>query len=77
MAKYRAAYKCPICGTMVCIGNPVEIPYNELPKLLGEVVRNQQFAGNSCLYQAPIHTVHKCSDGNAGLAQFAGFMVVE
>ena len=40
---------------MFCTGEPREIPYNELPRLLGAVVRNQQFVGNPYLHQAPMH----------------------
>ena len=55
----------------------MEIPYDELPILLGNVIRNQKFAGNPYLYQAPMHIPHKCRDGSVGLAQFAGFSVSE
>lgn len=75
MSKYRAVYKCQLCEDMFCTGEPREIPYNELPRLLGAVVRNQQFVGNPYLHQAPMHIPHKCRDGSAGLAQFAGFVV--
>lgn len=77
MSKYRAAYKCPLCGSIFCTGDATEIPYDELPILLGKVIRNQKFAGNPYLYQAPMHIPHKCRDGSAGLAQFAGFSVSE
>lgn len=72
--KYFAVYKCPLCGKLSRIADSVEIPYNQLPDLLGKVIRNQTFAGNPYLYQAPMYVVCKCADGNAGLAQFAGFV---
>ena len=75
MSKYRAAYKCQLCGVILYTGEAIEIPYDELPNLLGRVVRNQKFAGNPYLYQAPMHIPHKCRDGSAGLAQFAGFVI--
>lgn len=75
MSKYRVAYKCQLCGTIICAGEPREIPYNEFPRLLGTVIKNQQFAGNPYLHQAPMHIPHQCGDGSAGLAQFAGFIV--
>lgn len=73
MAKYYATYKCPLCGTIIQYGVPREVPYEKLPELLGKVIRNQQFQGNPYLYEAPMHIPHKCADGSAGLAYFAGF----
>lgn len=73
MSKYYVTYKCPLCGTLLCYGEPEEIPYDKLPELLAKVIRNQQFAGNPYLYQAPMHIPHRCKDGSAGLATFAGF----
>lgn len=75
MSKYCAVYKCPLCGNILKCGESIEIPYDELPNLLGLVIRNQKFAGNPYLYQAPMHIPHKCRDGSAGLAQFAGFVI--
>ena len=75
MSKYYAVYKCPLCGNILKYGESIEIPYDELPNLLGLVIRNQKFAGNPYLYQAPMHIPHKCRDGSAGLAQFAGFVI--
>jgi len=72
--KYNAVYKCQICNTLVQYGEGKEIPYAELPTLLGKVIQNQQFIGNQYLYQAPMYTVHQCKDNNCGLAYFAGFM---
>ena len=72
--KYKAIYKCQICNTLVQYGESKEIPYDELPILLGKVIQNQQFINNAYLYQAPMYTVHQCKDGNCGLAYFAGFM---
>ncbi len=51
--KYFPVYKCALCGTLLRYGNATEIPYEELPKVLGDVIANQQFAGNPYLYQAP------------------------
>lgn len=73
MSKYRAVYKCPLCGRTLLYGEPREVPYEKLPDMLGMVIRNQQFAGNPYLYQAPMQIPCKCPDGSAGLAQFAGF----
>lgn len=72
--KYWAVYKCPLCGKLSRLGDSVEIPYDELPNLLGKVMQNQLFAGNPYLHKAPLHIPCKCDNGNAGLAQFAGFM---
>lgn len=73
---HRAAYKCPLCGSVLLYGDAKEIPYNELPTLLGMVINNQQFAGNPYLHKVPMHIPHRCPDGSAGLAAFAGFMRV-
>ena len=72
--KYHAVYKCPLCGKLLKLGDSVEIPYDELPNILGSIVKNQQFAGNPYLHKAPMYIPCKCDNGNAGLAQFAGFM---
>ena len=72
--KYWAVYKCPLCDKLSRLGDSVEIPYNELPNILGRVIKNQSFIGNPYLYKAPLHIPCKCNDGNVGLAQFAGFM---
>lgn len=72
--KYYAVYKCPLCGTLMATPKAIELEYDDLPKLLGKIVRNQQFAGHPVLHEAPMHLPHKCADGNAGLAQFAGFI---
>lgn len=72
--KYWAVYKCPLCGKLSRLSDSVEIPYDELPKILGKVIQNQSFINNPYLYQAPMHIPCKCNDGNAGLAQFAGFV---
>lgn len=72
--RYFAVYKCPLCGKLSRLADSVEISYDELPALLGKVIHNQSFAGNPYLYKAPMHVPCKCADGNAGLAQFAGFV---
>ena len=74
--KVYTVYKCPLCGKLSRLPNESDIPYDELPKVLGSIVRNQQFFGNPALYQAPMYIVCKCADGNAGLAHFAGFVKV-
>ncbi len=76
MSKYRAIYKCPLCGRSLTTGNPTEIPADGLPDLLGAVVRSQQFASNPYLNVPPMQIPHRCQDGSAGLAQFAGFQIV-
>lgn len=72
--KYFATYKCPLCGKLLTPSSSVEIPYEQLPALLGKAVQNQMFAGNPYLHQVPMHVVCKCNDGNAGLAPFVGFV---
>lgn len=75
--KFRAAYKCPLCNRILLSGEANDIPYDKLPELLDMVIKNQLFAGNPYLHQAPMHIPCKCPDLNAGLAAFAGFMLVE
>lgn len=72
--KYWAVYKCPLCGKLSRLGDSVELPYDKLPEILASVIKNQQFLGHPLLYRAPLHIPCKCDNGNAGLAQFAGFM---
>ena len=72
--KYSAIYKCSLCGQLIKYGQPHDVPYADLPKLLGKVVKNQRFAGNPYLHEAPMNIPHKCTDGSGGMAYFAGFM---
>ena len=72
--KYWAVYKCPLCGKLLKLADSIEIPYDELPGLLGQIMKNQLFAGNPYLHKAPLYIPCKCENGNAGLAQFAGFI---
>lgn len=76
MSKYRAIYKCPLCGRSLTTGKPTEIPAGALPDLLASVVKSQQFSGNLYLNNPPMQIPHQCQDGSAGLAQFAGFQIV-
>ena len=75
MSKYCAVYKCPLCGNILKYGEPTEIPYDALPKVLARVVSNQIYAGDPYLYKAPLHVPHYCPNGNAGLTLFAGFVI--
>lgn len=76
MSLYRAVYKCPLCGALLTTGKPAEVSPDMLPELLGRFVKGQRFAGNPYLNQPPAQIAHKCADGSAGLAQFAGFQIV-
>lgn len=71
MSRYVATYRCPLCGTHLKYGDAVECPEQMLAEILAKVVRNQQFIGSG-MYVAPLYIPHKCSNGNAGLAQFVG-----
>ena len=75
--KYYAVYKCPLCGTMFRYGEPHEVPEQQLPELLAMVIKNQNFFGHPTLYTAPMHIPHKCLNGDAGLATFAGFKKIK
>ena len=75
--KYAALYKCPLCGRRLQYGEARQVSPEQLPELLGKVIRNQLFAGNPALYQAPMYIPCQCTDGSAGLAAFAGFMRME
>ena len=71
--KYKVTYKCQQCNELIGYGEPKEISYNELPKLCGKVIQNQQFVNNPYLYQALMQVIHNCKDGSCGMAYFAGF----
>lgn len=71
--KYNIVYKCPLCGRLLYSPNSMNLEYDSLPDLLADVVKNQQFSGHPILYKAPFYIPCKCGNGNAGLAQFAGF----
>lgn len=73
----RAAYKCPLCNRVLLYGEANDVPHEKLPDLLGMVIKNQLFAGNPALHQAPMHIPCKCPNGDAGLAAFAGFVQVK
>lgn len=76
MAKYRAVYKCPLCGTTLICGDPQEIPYEALPKLLGRFQSLQRFVSNPYLDIPSAYVPCTCPDGSCGLAAFAGFRKV-
>lgn len=76
MAKYEVRYRCQMCGKEIRQGNPTEVPYEQIPKLLARVVTNQQFIGTA-LYQAPQYIPHQCPDGSGGLAAFIGFKRIQ
>lgn len=71
--KYWVVYKCPLCGKLSASEDSIEIPQEALSELMGKVVRNQSFSNNPYLYKMPMHIICNCTDGSAGLAQFAGF----
>lgn len=71
--KYVAAYKCPLCNTVIKLTSAIEFEEDKLPALLASVVKNQQMIGTS-LHIAPMYIPHRCKEGNAGLAQFGGFI---
>lgn len=55
-------------------GEPQALPQEALPQLIEQFIKQQQFNNNPFLHRAPMCIPHKCKDGNAGLAQFSGFM---
>lgn len=71
--KYRAIYKCLMCGRMLTVGTPTEVPESRLSEVLIAVVERQKFASNPYLNVPPMQIQHNCQDGSVGLAQFAGF----
>lgn len=72
MSKYKAVYKCLICGTEQVAGY-MELPSREeAARQIEKVVGNQQFINNPYLYKAPLYQTHDCRDGSCGLAHFAG-----
>lgn len=75
--KYQPIYKCPLCNQLIAYGNAADVPNDMLPELLAAFVKNQQFVGHPILNHAPMHIPHKCKNGGAGLASFAGFLPKE
>lgn len=65
--KYYFTYKCRLCNKEIRYGKPVEIKFENIPKLLGMIASQQQLPGN-----APLYLPHNCSKGNFGIASFAG-----
>lgn len=76
MAYYNVVYKCQLCGGLLLYGKAQDVPYEQLPELCRKVVFNQMFMSNPDLYRAPMQIPHRCSDGNCGMAYFAGFRKV-
>lgn len=73
MGKYRAAYKCPLCGKLI-VGELTDVPEEKIPELLGEYAKSQSFF-SPFYVKGPLPFVpHKCADGSAGLAPFVGFI---
>lgn len=78
MSRYRAIYKCPLCGGWAALGKAREVPRGKLGELMGEVVKRQQFAANQYLLDVPpMQMLHECGNGSVGLARFAGFEIDE
>ena len=71
--KVKMAYKCFLCETILLSENSIDVQYNDLPKMCGSVIANQNFLGNKYLYKEPLQIPHKCKDGSCGMAYFAGF----
>lgn len=77
MAKYVGVYKCELCEEFEIGEGYVEADQEFAMKMTGDVIRKQIFSGNPYLNQVPLHTIHRCKDGSAGLAIFAGFKRME
>lgn len=74
MGEYKTVYKCQLCGTVLHGGDPINTDQEGALDLVKSVVANNDlFAGNPFFHQAPMYVAHRCPDGGAGLAQFAGF----
>lgn len=74
--KYKVVYKCELCGELIQYGDVQEIPYEQLPEICARVVTSQIFKSNPYIQTAPMETVHKCKNGDCGMAYFAGFKKV-
>lgn len=73
MARYRAIYKCGICGELIPVGGVLNIPEYEAEKqVTGVLWRNANFSGRQDLNPVPLHITHNCVDGSCGVAQFIG-----
>lgn len=77
--KYVPVYKCPLCNKVTIPPgvSPSEIPYDQLPVLMGKIVQRSQWSGSLASMKFPMEVICKCADGNAGLARFAGFVRYE
>ena len=63
--KYYVTYKCPLCGTLIKYGKPKEIKQGELVERATKEIHAF----------GPAYIPHKCSNGNVGIALYAGFTV--
>jgi len=71
---YDVVYRCLLCDKKIRLGRELDVPESELPVFLGKIIKNQLFAGNTYLHQAPMQIPHRCDDGSAGMAWFAGLV---
>jgi len=75
--KFKLTYRCLLCNELEIIGDIIEMTQEQAIDIVGKAIQNQLFAGNPALHKAPLHVGHRCRNGGAGLAQFAGFMRID
>jgi len=74
---YDVAYRCTLCSKVMRLGKAVKLEYNDLPALCGTIVQQKQFRGNPYFQTAPFEVPCKCTNGNCGIAYFAGLIEVK
>ena len=78
MGEYYAIYKCHMCGKEFRIADsPFKANEGDFPEIIGKIIRNQQFIGNSILYRSPMKLPHLCGNGDAGIADLIGFKKIK
>lgn len=85
--KFRAMYKCQLCGKIYPLGVPHEMSYEKATTLVCSAISNperyadvftESFADNDLRAKLPdrpemFHVGHRCDDERCGVAIFAGF----
>lgn len=72
--KVFAAYKCSLCGKIIRHGETRYIGKESLSKLCSDSLKKRMFRSESTVLKSPLTIVHKCSNGSAGVAYFAGYV---
>lgn len=74
MMKVFAAYKCSLCNKIIRHGETEYVSKEKLLKLCSGFFKKRIFKDESVILKSPLTIVHKCSNGSAGVAYFAGYV---